>query len=694
MPASSYCAQCGALNQPQATTCFACGRSLTEPAPPAADARRLIHGRYRLSRQLGVGGFGAVYQAEDTALGHRLVALKEMSPRGLKPDEAREATEAFQREALLLAGLAHPSLPRIYERFEEEGRWYLVMDFIAGETLEVYLDKQGGSLPVKEALNLALQLSEVLGYLHRRQPPIIFRDLKPSNVIRAPDGQLVLVDFGIARLFKPGQSKDTIAFGSPGYAAPEQYGKAQTTPRSDVFSLGALLHQMLTGIDPSEKPFRFAPLTMPRPAGLSALIERMVDMDESKRPPSMESVQRELERLLDGRAPWSANDLALSGASLSPARVATGAQAATSPVVQAASYSAPVQSWQGNTPPQPAAKKRSGLGWVIMTLIALFAIFFGVPALSSIHSSGIEVQGANTGPSGSNGATAVPVYALAWSPDDRYIASAGGDNKVQIWTVDSGQPMVTLVTNASKTTELAWSPDSKYLASLDNGVIDLWDANTEAFYIDAYQPPTSISAFAWSPASDQLAVALDNGTVHLVNVTTKADALLYTGQPGTTNVIAWSPDGKYIATGGQRYKVDVWQSETGQIAYTNQGYAGDISAIAWSPDSQRIVAVDNAGTMHVWDALTGNHPFVHLSDVNAVAWSPNGNYIATGDQWGAVQVWSPGYAAPLYTYNRSAAVRAVAWSPDSKRIASASLDGTVKIWDALTGQNGVTYQQP
>ncbi|HEX6778819.1 MAG TPA: serine/threonine-protein kinase, partial [Ktedonobacterales bacterium] len=452
MSASLYCAQCGALNQPQAATCFACGRSFDEPASPASDARRLIHGRYRLVRQLGVGGFGAVYQAEDTTLGNRLVAVKEMSPRGLTTEEAREATQAFQREALLLAGLAHPSLPRIYERFEEDGRWYLVMDFIAGETLEVYLDKRGGNLPVKEALQMALQLAEVLGYLHSRQPPIIFRDLKPSNIIRTPDGQLALVDFGIARFFKPGQSKDTIAFGSPGYAAPEQYGKAQTTPRSDVFSLGALLHQMLTGIDPSEKPFRFAPLTMPRPAGLSALLERMVDMDESKRPPSMESIQRELERLLDERTPWRADDLALTGASLSPARVATSVQVATGPVAQPAGYTSPFQPW---ATPQSASKKPKSNGWVFWLVLMLVCagvptVVVGLGILVPHYSTTVTDTYPNTNggysstpvdqptdtavPTGGPTPTATPsaplvaVFTLAWSPDGTHIASTGSSS--------------------------------------------------------------------------------------------------------------------------------------------------------------------------------------------------------------------------------------------------------------------------
>ena len=141
--------------------------------------------RYRILAQIGKGGFGAVYKAEDTELGNRLVAVKEMSQQsGMSLQENLEATEAFKREALMLADLMHPNLPRIYDHFTEAGHWYLVMDFIEGETLEEYLDKANGhQLPVEEALDISIQLCNVLSYLHTRQPPIIFRDLKPSNVI-------------------------------------------------------------------------------------------------------------------------------------------------------------------------------------------------------------------------------------------------------------------------------------------------------------------------------------------------------------------------------------------------------------------------------------------------------------------------------------------------------------------------------
>jgi tetratricopeptide (TPR) repeat protein len=261
----------------------------------------LLNQRYRILSQLGKGGFGAIYKAEDAQLGNRLLAVKEMSQSGLSPQEIIETTENFKREALLLASLKHPNLPSIYDHFSEAGRWYLVMDFIEGETLEEHLNKEPeGHLSVEETQRIGIQLCTVLGYLHGRQPPIIFRDLKPANIMMTPDGHLYLIDFGIARHFKPGQTKDTIAFGSPGYAAPEQYGKAQTTARSDIYSLGATLHQMLTGIDPSQTPFQFTSLQQqgqPAPPSLESLIMQMLEMNESKRPDSMITVKQQLQSI-------------------------------------------------------------------------------------------------------------------------------------------------------------------------------------------------------------------------------------------------------------------------------------------------------------------------------------------------------------------------------------------------------------
>src|SRR5437762_8811576 len=273
----------------------------------------LFRNRYFISSKVGEGGYGSVYKARDTQSKDRLVAIKEVSLLGLYPKAMIEATTSFQREVSVLSQLDHPNLPRLYEHFQNPGHWYLVMDFIAGETLEQYQSKAPNRrLLLSEVLDIGLQLCIVLDYLHSQQPPIVFRDLKPANIMRIPTGQIYLIDFGIARYFKPGQAKDTVALRSLGYAAPEQYGKAQTTPRADIYSLGAVLHQLLTTRDPSEAPFRFLPLRPKSPQShsdpgsltmsmvdmlvskLERLIASMLDMDVNKRPPDVAYVKQEL----------------------------------------------------------------------------------------------------------------------------------------------------------------------------------------------------------------------------------------------------------------------------------------------------------------------------------------------------------------------------------------------------------------
>jgi F-box protein 11 len=313
-----YCDSCGAANRVQARFCIACGASLqgisslqSSPVHATLTGRLNLHTllrqRYRVLNLLGQGGMGAVYKAEDLLFSGDLRAVKEMSQSGLSSYELQNATEAFQHEAHLLAQLHHESLPHIYDHFNEDGRWYLVMDYLAGETLEAHLRRlPGNACQPQEALNIGIQLCDALSYLHTHQPPVIFRDLKPANIILTPDDKIHLIDFGIARLFKPGQATDTMALGSPGYAAPEQYGRAQTSASSDIYSLGATLHEMLTGYDPCSSPFQFPPLNLTSlPGGdeLNTLVLQMVEIKQDKRPASALEVKQRLQKIAQRLAP-------------------------------------------------------------------------------------------------------------------------------------------------------------------------------------------------------------------------------------------------------------------------------------------------------------------------------------------------------------------------------------------------------
>ena len=218
-------------------------------------------GRYRLDRELGRGGTSVVYLATDLHLGKQwAVKVIRCQGTGGGGDNAEETAEGTKRlrmeEVELMKRLDHPSLPRIVDVLEKDGMLLLVMDYVKGETLASLLKRTGpfGEETVREWMG---RLAAVLDYLHKQDPPVIYRDMKPANVIRKPDGSLILLDLGIAREYKHDRDQDTRALGTKGYAPPEQYGNAQTDIRSDIYSLGMTAAELLTGCPPDRDPYLY-----------------------------------------------------------------------------------------------------------------------------------------------------------------------------------------------------------------------------------------------------------------------------------------------------------------------------------------------------------------------------------------------------------------------------------------------------
>ncbi|OQA18969.1 MAG: Serine/threonine-protein kinase StkP [Chloroflexi bacterium ADurb.Bin360] len=232
----------------------------------------LQHGRYRIDALLGQGGMGAVYRAWDASL-EMPVAIKE------NLDTSAEAQKQFSREARLLAQLSHPHLPRVIDYFfiPQQGQ-YLVMDYIAGEDLESMVQRLG-PLPEAYVLPWLMQICDALNYLHSQPAPIIHRDVKPANIKIRPDGQAMLVDFGIAKIYDPVLSTTIGAKAiTPGYNPPEQYGDGNTDARSDVYALGATLYHVLTGQRPPESVRRMVEaIPLPTPRQLNPRISPLVE---------------------------------------------------------------------------------------------------------------------------------------------------------------------------------------------------------------------------------------------------------------------------------------------------------------------------------------------------------------------------------------------------------------------------------
>ncbi|RLC67754.1 MAG: protein kinase [Chloroflexi bacterium] len=260
----------------------------------------LLQKRYRILGLLGVGGMSTVYKAQDLRFTkvNRLCVVKEMLNTATDPQVRAMMESRFEREANILATLSHPGIVQVYDFFSEGDRNYLILEYVDGKNLEDILAETEGFLPEAQVVRWAIQVCEVLSYLHSHEPrPIVFRDVKPANIMLDSHNRIRLIDFGIARIFQSGQKGTMI--GTEGYTPPEQY-RGSAEPRVDIYALGATMHHLLTKQDPRlEAPFSFheRPIHNANPTVSRELVEiinKALEYDIDKRYGSAEEMQRAL----------------------------------------------------------------------------------------------------------------------------------------------------------------------------------------------------------------------------------------------------------------------------------------------------------------------------------------------------------------------------------------------------------------
>lgn len=243
-----------------------------------------IDDKYEILKEIGNGGMSVVYLAMDKRL-NKQWAIKELQKKARDANNEIVIQSAIA-EANMIKKLDHPALPRIVDIIDEQDVIYVVMDYIEGETLD-YVVNQYGAQSQEQVIDWAKQLCQVLHYLHTRTPPIIYRDMKPANVMLKPDGILKVIDFGIAREYKSSNLQDTICLGTRGYAAPEQFGgQGQTDARTDIYCLGATLYHLVTGHNPAEPPYEIYPIrhwNSQLSGGLENIIEKCTQLNPNDR---------------------------------------------------------------------------------------------------------------------------------------------------------------------------------------------------------------------------------------------------------------------------------------------------------------------------------------------------------------------------------------------------------------------------
>ena len=237
----------------------------------------VLDGKYEILAEVGRGGMSIVYLARDKRL-NKQWAVKEIKNDGKK--SAKTLLKGLEREANILKNVDHPVLPRIVDIINQDGTIYVVMDYIEGDTIQDRLKKEGAQ-PQELVVEWGLQLASALDYLHNMNPPVIYRDMKPSNVMIKPEGGVKLIDFGTAKEYEIENNADTTALGTRGYAAPEQFGDSKgrgiynTDARTDIYNLGATLYHIVTGKNPCEPPYEIKPIREWNPT-LSSGLEKII----------------------------------------------------------------------------------------------------------------------------------------------------------------------------------------------------------------------------------------------------------------------------------------------------------------------------------------------------------------------------------------------------------------------------------
>lgn len=633
---SHPCPNCGTPNRPGAKFCVSCGVLLGGAAsrdghPEVGQASlphgTLLNGRYRIDRELGRGGFGAVYSAWDTSL-NRACAVKENF--SASPDAQRQ----FAREATILANLSHPNLPRVTDHFTvAEKNQYLVMDFIEGEDL-FEMQLRSGLLPIEKALLWIMQVADALTYLHSRQPAVVHRDIKPSNIRITPAGQAVLVDFGLVKVATP-HKKTTVGARAvtPGYAPPEQYGQGSTDPRSDIYALGATLYNVLTEKEPLESVQRMAGAAMQSarqanpqvPEHVSQAIQKAMEINPSRR----------FQSASEFKAALQGNRVAPT-AVFSPVKATPATQVAPAPF----QTGLPVKSTASAI---PAKKSRSlflgaGAGVVGVICLGLAALLFIVviyPGLATSQPTPTHTQS----PTADASQTLIALQTVQVSQTAFSLQATLTAAPIILTDTPLVPPSaiprpfrVLFSSNGPQNSQFT----NLYILEADGSITQLTNETSNNF------------GRALSPDGTQLAFTSDRSgnwqiyILDLVNMTTRR----ITDLPDQARHPVWSPDGMSIA-------FNSFPSPTSSLIWTMGSDGSDPRHLvesapsgrpSWSPDGTSVAfnggRVDSNGdgvidTADMWDIFMiingtpGEKNLTNTPDFTEIApaWSPDGRII-------------------------------------------------------------------